>query len=108
MDAGGTTDKTQRFLIEQACKAPSGHNTQPWLFEPGAQQIRIHPDLRQALPVVDPKHCYILQIFLKSFLHSYQFLLVILLMQILRNFPLTQQDLRVSLILLSLKEIYIV
>ena len=56
MDAGGTTDKTQRFLIEQACKAPSGHNTQPWLFEPGAQQIRIHPDFRQALPVVDPEH----------------------------------------------------
>ncbi|MDO4723350.1 MAG: nitroreductase [Comamonadaceae bacterium] len=53
MDAG--TDDAQRFLIEQACKAPSGHNSQPWLFEPGAQQIRIHPDLRQALPVVDPE-----------------------------------------------------
>lgn len=41
------------FLIEQAVKAPSGHNTQPWIFRLGADEIRIYPDLEKILPVVD-------------------------------------------------------
>ena len=32
------------FMIESACKAPSGHNTQPWLFKIGASEIDIYPD----------------------------------------------------------------
>lgn len=43
-----------RFLIEQAVKAPSGHNTQPWRFRIGEGQIEIHPDYTKALPMVDP------------------------------------------------------
>ena len=42
------------FLIEQAVKAPSGHNTQPWLFRISETEIDICPDYSRALPVVDP------------------------------------------------------
>lgn len=41
-------------MIEAAAKAPSGHNTQPWLFEVKEHSIIIHPDMNQSLPVVDP------------------------------------------------------
>ena len=44
------------FLIEQAVKAPSGHNTQPWLFRIGKTEIDICPDYSRALPVVDPNN----------------------------------------------------
>lgn len=43
-----------RFMIEQAIKAPSGHNTQPWLFKENENSIEIHPNFTKALPVVDP------------------------------------------------------
>lgn len=42
------------FMIRQAAKAPSGHNTQPWRFRIGVGQIEIHPDYTKSLPVVDP------------------------------------------------------
>jgi hypothetical protein len=42
------------FMIEQAIKAPSGHNTQPWLFSINDGNIRIHPNYDKSLPVVDP------------------------------------------------------
>ena len=41
------------FMIEQATKAPSGHNTQPWLFHICEDSIEIHPDNRKTLHVVD-------------------------------------------------------
>ena len=41
------------FMIEQATKAPSGHNTQPWLFRICEDSIEIHPDNRKTLYVVD-------------------------------------------------------
>lgn len=41
------------FMIEQAIKAPSGHNTQPWLFRIHEDCIEIHPDNRKILHVVD-------------------------------------------------------
>ena len=44
------------FMIESACKAPSGHNTQPWLFKIGASEIDIYPDFSKELPIVDPSH----------------------------------------------------
>lgn len=43
-------------MLELAVKAPSGHNTQPWLFRVGEDRIEIFPDLDRALPVVDPDH----------------------------------------------------
>lgn len=50
------TREESLFLIEQAGKAPSGHNTQPWQFVPHDSAIDIRPDYRRALPVVDPAH----------------------------------------------------
>ena len=44
------------FMIEQAVKAPSGHNTQPWKFRIHSDHIDILPDFSRALPVVDPDH----------------------------------------------------
>lgn len=43
-------------MLELAVKAPSGHNTQSWLFRVGEDRIEILPDLDRALPVVDPDH----------------------------------------------------
>jgi hypothetical protein len=40
-------------LIQNAIKAPSGHNTQPWKFEIGDSSITIYPDYGRSLPVVD-------------------------------------------------------
>jgi hypothetical protein len=43
-----------RDLIRYATLAPNGHNTQPWLFRPGADEIAILPDMARRTPVVDP------------------------------------------------------
>lgn len=43
-----------RFLLGYAVTAPSGHNTQPWLFEITETGIDVIADRRRALPVVDP------------------------------------------------------
>lgn len=42
-----------RELIHYATLAGSGHNTQPWRFETGGDEIVILPDFRRRLPVVD-------------------------------------------------------
>jgi nitroreductase len=41
-------------LLDAAGRAPSAHNTQPWLlrFQPGALEIRVRPE--RALPAADP------------------------------------------------------
>lgn len=41
------------FMVEQAIKAPSGHNTQPWLFKINESSIEIRPNLDKSLHVVD-------------------------------------------------------
>lgn len=43
-------------LAEYAAQAPSGHNTQPWLFEFTYDAITIHPNFDRSLPVVDGSH----------------------------------------------------
>ena len=45
-----------KYLVEQAVKAPSGHNTQPWLFRRKGMAVEIHPDFSRALKVVDASH----------------------------------------------------
>ncbi|MGM0378029.1 MAG: Acg family FMN-binding oxidoreductase [Bacteroidota bacterium] len=50
------SDSDFLFMIEQATKAPSGHNTQPWLFKTGKESIEIHPNFQRALKIVDPDH----------------------------------------------------
>ena len=42
------------FLVAQAVKAPSGHNTQPWKFRQNESAVEIYPDFDRKLPVVDP------------------------------------------------------
>lgn len=41
-------------IVEDAAKAPSGHNTQPWIFEIKESQIIIRPNFKRKLEVVDP------------------------------------------------------
>jgi hypothetical protein len=44
-------------MARSAAKAPSGHNTQPWLFsKTGGDTFVIQPDFRRALPVADADH----------------------------------------------------
>ena len=44
------------YLVAQATQAPSGHNSQPWLFKLNPDSIEVHPDLKRSLPAVDPEH----------------------------------------------------
>lgn len=48
------TKKDFRQLAELVSRAPSGHNTQPWLFSHEGEQFIIRPDFSKTLPVVDP------------------------------------------------------
>ncbi len=41
-------------LVKYAAMAPSGHNTQPWIFKISKDQIIIVPDMTRTCPAVDP------------------------------------------------------
>ncbi len=43
-----------RHLVNYAVLAPSGHNSQPWLFKIREQTLALIADRTRALPVVDP------------------------------------------------------
>lgn len=43
-------------IVRSAVKAPSGHNTQPWLFAREEDGISIAPDYSRSLPIADPDH----------------------------------------------------
>ncbi len=43
-----------REILRYATLAPSGHNTQPWMFRVSGPRIEIHPDTARRTPVVDP------------------------------------------------------
>jgi len=43
-----------RFVVNYAVLAPSGHNTQPWLFRIADTELQLLADRTRALPVVDP------------------------------------------------------
>ena len=43
-----------RFLLRYAVRAPSGHNTQPWLFHIVDDAVQLHADRSRAMPAVDP------------------------------------------------------
>lgn len=40
-------------MVEAAIKAPSGHNSQPWLFKLYEDKIDILPNMKEVLPIVD-------------------------------------------------------
>lgn len=44
-----------KFFLNYAILAPSGHNTQPWLFRIDGNTIELYADRTRALPVVDPE-----------------------------------------------------
>lgn len=50
----GTNKDKLKFFINYAVLAPSGHNTQPWLFRINDDSIDILADRTRALPVIDP------------------------------------------------------
>lgn len=52
--SNGTLEERIRFMIGYATLAPSGHNTQPWLFATGPDWVDVVADRTRALPVVDP------------------------------------------------------
>jgi len=41
-------------VVEAATRAPSIHNTQPWLFTASGDVLEVHTDPERALPVLDP------------------------------------------------------
>jgi uncharacterized spore protein YtfJ len=53
-EAGDTGDQLL-FLLRYAVLAPSGHNTQPWLFSVDGDTVELYADRTQALAVVDPE-----------------------------------------------------
>ena len=51
----GSLSEKMNFLLRYAILAPSGHNTQPWLFKiVGNNVIEVYADRSRALPLVDP------------------------------------------------------
>ncbi len=51
----GTSSEKLRFLLNYAVLAPSGHNTQPWLFNIVGDGVELYADRTRALPVCDPE-----------------------------------------------------
>ncbi len=52
---GAAVPAQMRELVRYATLAPSGHNTQPWLFAVQGDTVRISPDFSRRLPAVDPQ-----------------------------------------------------
>lgn len=52
--AAGRPAERLAFLLRFAVLAPSGHNTQPWLFDVQGDTVHLYADRSQALAVVDP------------------------------------------------------
>lgn len=50
----GDAEDRMRFLLGYAILAPSGHNTQPWLFRLSPDGMELIADRTRCLPVVDP------------------------------------------------------
>lgn len=50
----GTAGQKLRALIPFAIRAPSSHNSQPWLFRVHGDRLEVHLDPSRRLPVVDP------------------------------------------------------
>lgn len=50
-----TEEDIARYVVAVAVWAPSVHNTQPWRFTVGGQQISLHADTSRQLTVADPE-----------------------------------------------------
>lgn len=49
----GTLDEQILFALHYAVRAPSTHNSQPWLFRIGAKTVEVHADWAKKLPYGD-------------------------------------------------------
>lgn len=56
-----SSDPALGELVRMATLAANGHNTQPWLFRLGEQQVTLRPDMSRRTAVVDPDdhHLYV-------------------------------------------------
>lgn len=52
---GGDAAEKLVFLLRYAVLAPSGHNTQPWLFGVDGHAVELYADRMRGLAVVDPE-----------------------------------------------------
>jgi hypothetical protein len=50
----GSFEDKMKFFLGYAILAPSGHNTQPWLFKISKDGVKLYADRTRALPVIDP------------------------------------------------------
>ncbi|MGF1589218.1 MAG: Acg family FMN-binding oxidoreductase [Pleurocapsa sp.] len=51
-----STAEKLKFLLNYAVLAPSGHNTQPWIFKIVDDTVELYADKTRALPVADPDY----------------------------------------------------
>ena len=51
-----STAEKIKFLLNYAVLAPSGHNTQPWIFKIVDDVVELYVDKTRALPVADPNY----------------------------------------------------
>lgn len=51
----GTSSDKLRYLLNYGVLAPSGHNSQPWLFKIVRDEVELYADRTRALPVCDPE-----------------------------------------------------
>jgi nitroreductase len=52
----GPLEEQFEFLLRYVVLAPSGHNTQPWLFSITDEGVAVYADYSRRLPVIDPDH----------------------------------------------------
>lgn len=49
-------DRTLDEVVALACRAPSIHNSQPWIWRLHAPELRLYADFDRSVPVADPTH----------------------------------------------------
>jgi nitroreductase len=52
----GTPSEKLAAAITSAVRAPSSHNSQPWVFRIKAETLELRADRSRALPIIDPDH----------------------------------------------------